>query len=300
MDLGEKGVTQVVRLVACGDIVGESAVWCDRRQRLFWVDIVGRRIGSYSPDRDEVDHRATPDLVTSIGLRGDGGAIVGLRKDVMLWDFRDSFTHLATVEPDILDNRLNEGRVGPDGAFWVGTMQDNIAGDGSPVPMDRASGGYYRVQADGRIEPLTAREYGICNTMAWTADGRFLCADTLADQLYVFDHEADGLHRRRRFGTPLGRGLPDGSALDRDGFLWNCRVGGGAVTRFAPDGSLDRLIELPCSAPTSCTFGGSNLDTLFVTSARFGLSDQQRANPDEGALYALEPGVSGLPEHRFG
>jgi sugar lactone lactonase YvrE len=136
--------------------------------------------------------------------------------------------------------------------------------------------------------------------MAWTPDGRFLCADTLADQLYVFDHDAEGLHRRRAFGTPLGRGLPDGSALDRDGFLWNCRVGGGALARFAPDGTLDRLIDLPCTAPTSCTFGGNGLGTLFVTSARFGLTDEQRRNPDEGALYALQPSVAGSPEHRFG
>lgn len=290
----------IERLAACGDGVGESAIWCDRDRRYLWVDITGRRISAYSPATQAICHWPAPDIVTSIGLRKDGGAIVGLRDTVARWDFGDQFETLARIETDLPGNRLNEGRVGPDGAFWIGTMQNNISDDGAPMAMDRASGGYYRVMADGSIEALTPRHYGICNTMAWTADGRFLCADTLADQLYVFDCDAGRLRDRRPFGAPLGRGLPDGSALDEEGYLWNCRVGGGALARFAPDGSLDQLIELPCSAPTSCTFGGADLATLFVTSARFGLPEARRGDPDEGAIYGLDVGVAGRPEHRFG
>lgn len=290
---------KIERLLAGGDIVGESAVWSERRGQLLWVDIVGRRIHALAPDTG--DHKAwqTADLVTSIGLRRDGGAVVGFRRQVALWDFGDQFEMLAEIEPDLPDNRLNEGRVGPDGAFWVGTMQDNIAADGQPKPMDRNSGAFYRVRADGKVDRLTDREMGICNTMAWTADGRFLCADTLANQLYSYRWDGETLRDRRSFATHE-RGLPDGSALDTEGCLWNARVGGGCVVRFSPEGEVLEVIDLPCSAPTSCAFGGPDLKTLFVTSARFGLPDARKDDLDEGALFAFKTDTPGLPEHLFG
>jgi sugar lactone lactonase YvrE len=292
-------VSEVRRLRSGGDLVGESATWCVRSQRLFWVDITGREIHALDPRTGRHEAWPTPGFVTSVGLRRDGGAVVGLEHAVALWDYSDQFTPLAVVEPDLPGNRLNEGKVGPDGWFWVGTMQNNLTPDGAPQAMDRDSGGFYRVSPSGRVEPLTPREHGICNTMAW-ADHRFYCADTLTNALYVFAHGPDGLTDRRRLGAPFARGLPDGSALDAEGCLWNCRVGGGCVARFAPDGSVDRVLDLPCTAPTSCAFGGEDLRTLFVTSARFGLPDDRRDHPDEGALFAVEPGVAGLAEHFFG
>jgi sugar lactone lactonase YvrE len=293
-------MTRVDRLIACGDIVGESALWCGRTGRLLWVDIVGQRIHALATASGEHQTWSTPEIATSIGLREDGGAIVGLAQWVSLWDYDDQFDLLAAIEPDLPDNRLNEGKVGPDGAFWVGTMQNNIGADGQPIAMNRSSGAYYRVWQGGRVEALTAREYGICNTMAWDDDGRFLCADTLVNSLYAFDFKYSGIASRRPFGTPFGRGLPDGSALDAEGYLWNCRVGGGCIVRFAPDGSVDRVIELPCSAPTSCAFGGEHLRTLHITSARFGLPEGRRHHPDEGALFAIDMSVPGRPEYLFG
>ena len=293
-------MTRIKRLIACGDIVGESAVWCSRTGRLLWVDIVGCRIHALTLASGEHQTWATPDLVTSIGLRKDGGAIVGLRRTVATWNYTEHFVTLAEIEPEIPDNRLNEGKVGPDGAFWVGTMQNNIAADGQPAQMTRSSGAYYRVCPAGEVEALTDRTYGICNTMIWTDDGRFLCADTLANELYAFDLSNHGITARRVLGQPFPAGLPDGSALDSEGYVWNCRVGGGCVVRFAPDGRVDRVVELPCLAPTSCAFGAEELRTLLVTSARFGLSTALRGNPDQGAVYALDVGVCGRPEHLFG
>lgn len=287
------------RIMTCGDIVGESPVWSERRGQLLWVDIVGRRIHAYTPGSGDYRIWQTPDLVTSIGLRRDGGAIVGLRRHVALWDFDRRFEPLAEIEPDCPDNRLNEGRVGPDGAFWVGTMQDNIAADGQPKAMDRASGAFYRIDRDGRVDRLTPRDIGICNTMAWTAEGRFLCADTLANQLYSYRWDGGALSERRPFATHP-RGLPDGSALDADGCLWNARVGGGCVVRFSPEGDALEVVDLPCSAPTSCAFGGPDLKTMFVTSARFGLPDARRDHLDEGALFAFNTNTPGLSEHLFG
>lgn len=290
---------EIKRILAGGDIVGESAIWDERRQQLLWVDIVGRRIHALDPAADTHRVWQTADLVTSIGLRRGGGAIVGFRRQISLWDFEDGFEPLALVEPDLPDNRLNEGRVGPDGAYWVGTMQDNISTSGTPKPMDRSSGAFYRVDANGRVEQLTPRDLGICNTMAWTKDGRFLCADTLSNELFSYRWDGHILDDRRLFASH-DRGLPDGSALDEAGCLWNARVGGGCLVRFSPNGEELEIVELPCSAPTSCTFGGPDRRTLFVTSARFGLPDDRRGRLDEGALFALETDVAGVPEHLFG
>ncbi len=130
-----------------------------------------------------------------------------------------------------------------------------------------------------------------------------MTADTKANTLYAFDLQRDdSLASRRVFHSGFPRGLPDGSCVDADGFLWNCRVAGGAcVVRFAPDGQVDRIVDLPCSWPTSCAFGGPDLGTLFVSSARFTMTAEHLAsNPWEGALFALEVGVKGLPPTMFG
>ncbi|MBA3518738.1 MAG: SMP-30/gluconolactonase/LRE family protein [Rhizobiales bacterium] len=109
------------------------------------------------------------------------------------------------------------------------------------------------------------------------------------------------LSDRRVFSPPLDRGLPDGSCLDAEGYVWNCRVVGGAcVARFAPDGSLDHVVELPCTWPTSCTFGGPDLRTLFITSARFTMTSEHLGeNPQEGGLFVVEVGVKGAPGYLF-
>jgi len=284
------------------DTVGESAVWDERRQCLMWVDIVGCRIHRWHPSEDRLETRSTPEFVTSVGLREDGGAVVGLRRDVVLWDLESAFEPLARPEPDRPDNRLNEGVVGPDGDYWVGTMQDNLEDDGSPREMDRVSGALYRIRPDGEVIALVEPTIGLANTCAWLPDGRFVSADTLANALYAYRVEKDSLSDRRTFSKGFERGAPDGSCVDAEGGLWNCRVGGGAcLVRHRADGSVDRVVELPCHSPTSCCFGGPSLDTLYVTSSRFGLDEAHlAAHPHEGAVFALRPGVVGRPCRRFG
>jgi sugar lactone lactonase YvrE len=286
------------------NVVGESLVWDDRSNRLVWVDIIGRKIHRLDPMTSDHEVWDTPDLVTSIGLREDGGAIVGLRKEVALWDFGGPFRALATIEPDYPDTRLNEGVVAPDGSFWVGTMMNNIGADDAPAEITKDAGRLYRLDRSGKVSALSDDRFGITNTMAWTADGRFITADTMKNQLYSYrlDRSSSRLDDRRPLFGGFTRGLPDGSCMDADGHLWNCRVvGGNCLARIAPDGALDQVMELPCSWPTSCAFGGENLDTLFVTSARFTMSAEHLgANPHEGGLFAVRPGVRGVRTNRFG
>ncbi|MDX8452129.1 SMP-30/gluconolactonase/LRE family protein [Mesorhizobium sp. VK9D] len=286
------------------DVVGESMVWDDRRGRLVWVDIIGRRIHRLDPLTGNHESWPTPDLVTSVGLRKDGGAIVGLRKEVALWDFEGPFRTIATIEPDRPGTRLNEGAVAPDGSFWAGTMTNNIGPDDAPIAIARDEGRLYRIGPDGEVTSLSEDRFGITNTMVWTADGRFITADTTKNALYSYawDKISSRLREPLPFFVDFGRGLPDGSCPDAEGHVWNCRVvGGSCLVRIAPDGRLDRIAELPCSWPTSCAFGGENFDVLFVTSARFTMSaDHLQANPQEGGLFAIRPGVRGAPANRFG
>ena len=301
MDSGEK---QPGFVFDAQDIVGESLLWDENRKTLIWVDIIGRRIHQLDPVTRDHQSWQTPDLATSIGLRRDGGAIVGLRKDVALWDFGEAFRAIATIEPDSPDTRLNEGVVAPDGSFWVGTMENNIGADDRPRDIWRDAGRIYRVDTAGIVEALSADRFGITNTMVWTANDTFITADTTKNQIfrYHWDRVRSRITDRRPFFSDFPRGLPDGSCMDAEGYVWNCRVaGGGCLVRISPDGVLDKVVDLPCSWPTSCTFGGENFDILFVTSARFTMSERHlQANPQEGGLFAVRAGVRGTPAKRFG
>lgn len=286
------------------NIVGESALWDNVRNRLLWVDIVGKSVHALCPATG--DHRCwdTPDFVTSIGLRKDGGAIVAFTKSICLWDYDDQFQPFAQIESDEPDNRINEGVVGPDGAFWVGTMQNNIAADGSPTDITKDTGQLFRITVDGQVQRVSDDLFGITNTLIWAENGRLITADTLKNEIfsYAIDSETKQLSDRKVIVDGFERGLPDGSTIDAEGYIWNCRVvGGSCLLRFSPDGRIDRIVELPCSWPTSCAFGGKNLESLFVTSARFTMEEAHlKLNPHEGALFAVDVGVSGRPSNRFG
>ncbi|MCA3442845.1 MAG: SMP-30/gluconolactonase/LRE family protein [Rhodobacter sp.] len=290
-------------ILAARDIVGESTVWDDRRGRLVWVDIIGRRIQAFDPVTGRHQIWPVTGRPTSIGLRSDGGAIVGMERCICLWDWQGEPVPLVEIEPDRPDNRLNEGAVGPDGAYWVGTMLNNINEDDSPRAIAQATGTIYRCLPGGGVMRVTDDLFGITNTMVFPRSGGLLTADTLANAIYAYRIGSDSmLHGRKTLQSAFPRGLPDGSCLDARGRLWTARVAGGAcLTCTGPDGKVETVIELPCSWPTSCCFGGANLSTLFVTSARFTMSPEHlAANPQEGALFAVDPGVCGMPACRFG
>jgi sugar lactone lactonase YvrE len=284
------------------NIVGESIIWSPAEAALYWVDIVGSAIHRLDPATGVHRHWATPELPTSIGLRRGGGFIVGLRQRVALWSPGGPFETFAVPEPDQPGNRLNEGVVAPDGAFWVGTMQDNIGADGGPRPAPDRNGRLYRISPQGEVAVLTPERFGITNTMVWLDDGRFVTADTTTNSLIAFDYDAaaQSLSNPRPFTAPLPRGLPDGSTRDQAGAVYNCRVAGGAaIARITPSGAVE-MLELPVSSPTSCTFGGPDLQTLYVTSARFGMSEAElAARPHEGALLALPLARIGTPSQNF-
>jgi sugar lactone lactonase YvrE len=287
-------------IVACGNLVGESPVWCNRTNSLYWVDIAGKRIFRWSEDDNSVTVWSPPEMPTSIGLRSDGGAILGLKRRLVLWDFAASYRTLAIPEPDADGNRLNEGKVGPDGHYWVGTMQNNIDDRGGAAPIRGKHGRLYRVSSNGKIESVAPHYFGIPNGFVWM-DDRFVASDTTENLTFIYSRTSVGIGTREPFGKRLALGLPDGACVDAEGYVWSCRIGASAVVRFSPDGEVTRILHLPCSQPTSCVFGGREMRTLFITTARFGLPEEQvAAAPIEGALLAMNPGTSGRPDFRFG
>ena len=285
------------------NIVGESLVWDFRYNRFVWVDIIGKFIHAFDPQNGKHDSWATPDFVTSIGLSADGGYIVGLCHEITLWQPNQEFVSLAIPEADIPNNRLNEGVVGPDGAFWVGTMQNNIKSNGDPKEITASTGAIYRVTADGTVTRISEQTFGITNTLIWSGD-RLITADTIENKIYSFgiDSSTGMLEDRQTILEGFDRGLPDGSTADIDGAFWNCRVVGGAcLLRLSAQGEILNTINLPVTWPTSCAFGGTNLDQLFVTSARFTMAkDHLDANPQEGSLVQVDVGVKGTQENVFG
>ena len=282
-------------------IVGESPVWDARRGRLFWVDIIGKAILSLNPENGLVETTPTEDFPTAIGLcESPEKAVIAFAGGVSIWEIgTDRFEPFATLDDEPEGNRLNEGAVGPDGAFWVGTMQSNLNPDGSMRDMDRSSGALYRVSPSGAVRRVTAQSFGISNTLVWDEPrGTMYFGDTLAQTLYRFPWPLTGDYAP--WAVTKDHGFPDGSAIDEEGYVWNARYAGGRLLRYAPDGTIDRQLPLPATNITACTFGGPDRRTLYVTTATNQLAPDRLENPAEGALLALDVGVAGPPSYLFG
>ncbi len=190
--------------------------------------------------------------------------------------------------------RSNDGRVDASGAFWWSVMDDNGG---------RRPGAVYRTTGDWRTTRLVDGVH-IANALCSSPDGRTIyLADSRARTIWAFDHDPDGgtLSGKRVFAqTGEGDGAPDGATVDAEGFIWNAHWGASRVVRYAPDGSIDRVVPLPVPQPSSCEFGGPGLDILYITSAREGLSDAALDGaPLSGGLFAFEPGVKGAPVPPF-
>ena len=296
-------MAEPVCLVPSGDWTGEGALWHAAEHALYWVDV-----NRFLIHRLDYAARTTrtwffTEPPTALGLTDRPGTlVVALASRVILWQPQnDARADFAVPEKGWPKVRSNDARPDPAGNFWLGTMQNNVADDGSDIPItDNTLGKLFRIDAKGAF---TVEKAGIsiANTVCWSPDSRrFYFADTLKNAISVWDYDfATGtIANERPFFTGFERGSPDGSAVDSAGYLWNARYGGGCVVRVAPDGHVDRVVELPCKAVTTCTFGGPDLRTLFITTAgggRGSVNGEQLA----GGLFALGVQTPGLPENVF-
>jgi len=283
-------------VIPARNLVGESPVWSAAEQVLYWVDVEGKLVQCFHPATGTLRHWLMPEPTGSIGLRARGGLVAAMRTGFVLLDTRDgTLTPIADPESDKTDTRFNDGKVDRRGRFWAGTRNFR--------DHSRADGALYRLDPDHCVHRLIE---GIrCpNGIAWSPDERtmYLC-DTWIRRIFAFDFDSEeGVARNRRLFAELTeeQGYPDGLTVDSEGFVWNAHYDGWRITRYAPDGRVDRVIRLPVQHVTSLTFGGADLRTLFVTSAGIRLSDKQRAaQPDAGNLFALEVDVPGIREPMF-
>jgi sugar lactone lactonase YvrE len=177
-------------------------------------------------------------------------------------------------------------------------MWNNVNADGSPGDLQNGHGALFRLDPDSQVTQWK-QNLGIANTMAWNPQRTiFYFADSMANAIYQYDYDSQSgdISKERAFFEGFPRGAPDGSAMDAEGYLWNCRYGGGCVVRVSPSGSIDRVVEMPTGNVTTCTFGGDDLRTLYITTAAAGAKPGDRF---AGGLFALQTETGGQAENRF-
>lgn len=278
------------------NLIGEGPTFDDRRSCLWWTDIQSRAIFRLDWPSRALTTFPMPRRVGSLGLCETGRLILAFEDGVFLHEpGTDRFDHVATIEADIVMNRLNDGKVGPDGAFWVGSMDER-------TPR-QPTGALYRVTMQG-----AARQFGdlfVSNGLAWTGDGRHMIhTDSTQARIDCFDFDAasGAISNRRTIATHIAdeQGRPDGGACDVEGFYWSAGVSAGRLNRWTLSGERVASLPTPMPHPTMPCFAGPGLRTVFVTSLRSlgGKTDLDRY-PQSGGLYVTDLGVAGVPVARF-
>ncbi|HKJ26725.1 MAG TPA: SMP-30/gluconolactonase/LRE family protein [Anaerolineales bacterium] len=278
--------------------LGEGPLWHPDEQALYWVDIHQNRVERYSLANEKRQTIQFQRMVTALGLRKSGGFIAATADGVGYWDGQSAqvalFAHPETHFPE---NRFNDGKVGPDGRFWAGTMRERVDLD-TPPP-----GSLYRVDADETVQKMETGLH-ISNGLGWSPDRRFFyLTDSPRKTItrYRFDSNEGEITERKIFlHTPDEPGVPDGLAVDAEGCIWSARWGGWKVARYSPKGETLQEIHLPVEYVTSCAFGGADLKTLFITTAWTPLNaDARAAQPLAGDIFSVEVDVQGQMPWRF-
>ncbi|UUZ63940.1 SMP-30/gluconolactonase/LRE family protein [Polaromonas sp. P1-6] len=298
--------TQVELVLDARNATGESPVWHVAEQALYWVDIPARKLCRWALATGQVSVWLAPEMLACIAPLGNTGAwIAGTESGVFQLEPQADgplgFKRLAAVSHALPGMRFNDGRCDRQGRFLAGTMLMNMAAGActgcvysyqNNSENDDKKGGELTQLLDGFITP---------NGMAFSPDGRTMYlsdSHPSVQSVWAFDYDIEtGTPSNRRLFVDMNPlpGRPDGAAVDADGCYWICGNDAGLVHRFTPEGRLDRSLAVPVKKPAMCAFGGTGLDTLFVTSIRpegVDLSDQ----PLAGGLFALRPGVRGLPD----
>lgn len=286
--------------VPCENILGEGPLWDVEEQRLYWIDSMTKEIWRCAADGSEVRRWSLPSEIGSMALRKGGGAVLALKDGISFFDFESGAIELVAHPTEGQRQlRLNDGKVDRRGRFITGGLDLELYEKGAAA----ARGELYRLDPDRSLHKLE-QGIGCTNGPCWSADDKtFYLTDSAIDTIYAYDYDIErgALGARRVFGK-LDKLIPDGATVDAEGYYWATMNGAfsgvGELRRFAPDGTLDRIVPLPVRKPTSLMFGGPNLDIIFVTSMK--LDSAFPIEPGDGALYAVHGlGIRGLPEPRF-
>jgi sugar lactone lactonase YvrE len=281
--------------IRVGNTLGEGVLWDGETQTLWWTDIHERKLFRHDYRARRMETIATQERLCSFGfVRDSGKLIAAFESGLALYDPASGAVEWLARPESRTGIRFNDGRVDRQGRFWAGTMME--------ADVSQGSANLYSFAGDGTLQ---TKETGITisNGICWSPDStRFYFSDSPLRTIFVYDFDLPSgvISNKRVFArTPEGA-YPDGANVDEEGFLWSAHWGAGQVVRYAPDGTVDRTIDVPASQPTCIAFGGPGLDLLFVTSARDGLkADALLRHPSAGDVFIYRVGIRGLPDPRF-
>jgi sugar lactone lactonase YvrE len=280
-----------------GNMCGEAVTWSAAEQAVYWCD-VNRFIVQRLDASGAVRSWFFDEPVTALSLTDiEGELLVATGSKLVVWRWETDERHDHGFHCDGWPElRFNDGRAAPNGDLWIGSMANNVGANGEPGEVRPGPGMLYRVRPD-RTVTTEKRDLGVPNTVCWSPDQRtFYFGDTLRNLIWAYDYDPSTgeIRNERPFFAGFERGMPDGSAVDAEGALWNCRFGGSCVVRVLPNGDVDRVVDLPVQNLTTCAFGDDDLGTLYISTAALMTHAGDRL---AGSLFALRTGVPGTAGH---
>ena len=282
----------------CKNTLGEGITFSKKDQTLYWLDINNTsKLHRFNLINQQIDIFEIPEIVTATSIKSENEIILVSNNGINLFDTNNKkFQRILNIENKFLHTRSNDGASDVMGRLWFGTMQNNFDKDGESIPIKENIGKLYRVDKDNIIT-IVEDNIGIPNTFVWSPDNKnFFFTDTLDGNIVKYDYDVEtGNLSNKQFFANFDRGFPDGSTMDTDGCLWNCRWGGSCVVRYTPSGQVDQVIEMPVENITNCVFGGKDLKTLFITSAKNPGKNQHEL---DGSLFSINLKYQGLEDHK--
>lgn len=272
--------------------LGEGPLWVPDSGLLYWLDIFKSEVWNYQPASRKLETLTVNPAITALGRRATGGFVTATLKGFAFWDGRSEDLQMtANPEETKAGLSFNDGAVDPGGRFWAGTI--------SREP----NASLYRFDPDGSVH-LMETGMIVSNGIGWSPDQRTMYFTfTRRKTIYAYDYDprSGAIENRRAFiHSSSEPGVPDGLAVDQEGFIWSSRCGGWKVIRYDPKGVPEREIRLPTQCPTSCAFGGEGFDVLFITTSLSLVPENERPNqPLAGNLFYMESQIPGLPEPEF-
>ena len=289
-------MNKVELLDDCNNSLGEGITYSLSNNNLYWLDI-GNVSKLYSLDLSSNKKKIfeLPEIVTATSIKSQNELILATTNGLKLFNTSNKkFESVVNIENQQSLTRSNDGASDALGRFWFGTMQNNFDKNGNSIPLKENIGKLYKVDTNKKISVIE-EGLGIPNTFVWSPDNKhFYFTDTLNGTIlsYNFELESGELSNKKNFAT-FDRGHPDGSTIDTDGCVWNCRWGGSCIVRFTPSGKVDQIIEMPVQNITNCVFGGKDMKTLFITTA----SNDNKSNLD-GSLFSINLNYQGIEDNK--